>query len=182
MKERFASQKEGHQGSFFCCRVQRQGIVTLSLHEVRSQIAQLLPGRVTGRIPKFVRSEAAAHELASTQEFLRARVVKVHPLLNANAFRECCYAAKDCPSPPRTPPSLQPRGWFRDPTPALCLCVDQKGIYQVWQPLTSLLDIPAVDFVVVASTTVCASTGARLGKGTGYGEGEWGILAQLCKV
>ena len=42
---------------------------------------------------QFVGSDAAARQLVASQEFQRARVVKVHPSLNANAFRECCYAA-----------------------------------------------------------------------------------------
>lgn len=32
---------------------------------------------------------------------------------------------------------------------------------------------------MVASTAVCSTTGARLGKGAGYGEVEWGILAEM---
>ena len=46
----------------------------------------------------------------------------------------------------------------------------------------SLLDIPEIDLVVVASAAVCASTGARLGKGAGYREVEWAILAELGRV
>ena len=151
----------------------------------RTARPRLLPTAVSRAHPQFCRKQSSCTP-AGLYTRVSARPCRQGAPL---AERECISGVllcsrQDCvgSSPPRTPLSLHPRGRFRDPTPALCLCVDQKGIYQVWQPLTSLLDIPAVDFVVVASTTVCASTGARLGKGTGYGEGEWGILAQLCKV
>jgi len=138
-----------------------------------------------GRIPNFVGSDAAAHQLAATPEFQRARVIKVHPSLNANAFRERCYAAQKTVLVPPLPGHDY-----------LYICVDgaaippqhrafastKAGFNKFGTPITSLLDIPDVDFVVVASTAVCASTGARLGKGAGYGEVEWGILAQLGKV
>ena len=42
---------------------------------------------------QFVGSSAAAQHLAASEEFRRARVIKVHPSLNANAFRECWYAS-----------------------------------------------------------------------------------------
>ena len=34
-----------------------------------------------------------------------------------------------------------------------------------------------VDVVVVGSTAVCPTTGARVGKGEGFAELEWGILS-----
>lgn len=38
---------------------------------------------------------------------------------------------------------------------------------------------PHIDLLVVASVAVCPFTGARLGKGLGFGEMEWAILHEL---
>ena len=50
--------------------------------------------------------------------------------------------------------------------------------YLKWARPLSLMEIPVVDVVVVASCVVAAN-GCRLGKGKGYGELEWGILSEL---
>jgi len=42
----------------------------------------------------------------------------------------------------------------------------------------SLYESYTVDLVVVGSTAVCPRTGARVGKGEGFAELEWGILTQ----
>lgn len=42
----------------------------------------------------------------------------------------------------------------------------------------SLYESYNVDLVVVGSTAVCPTTGARVGKGEGFAELEWGILTQ----
>jgi 5-formyltetrahydrofolate cyclo-ligase len=42
----------------------------------------------------------------------------------------------------------------------------------------SLYEQYKVDLVVVGSTAVCPTTGARVGKGEGFAELEWGILSQ----
>ena len=245
VKERFASQEEVYQRVLLL--LQRYRGRALSVHEVRSQIAQLLLGQEDlvhgfeillparereasrgstllaaggtagttvatqepaeadvkwrvrgriwdelerldlvcfprpchGRIPNFVGSRAAAHQLASTQEFLHARVVKVHPSLNANAFRECCYAAGKIVLVPPLPGHhylyILVDG-SEIPPQHRAFASTKRGFNKYGTPLTSLLDIPAVDFVVVASTAVCASTGGRLGKGAGYGDVEWGIF------
>jgi 5-formyltetrahydrofolate cyclo-ligase len=44
-------------------------------------------------------------------------------------------------------------------------------------PQVSLDAEYTVDLVVVGSTAVCPTTGARVGKGEGFAELEWGILS-----
>ena len=131
---------------------------------------------------QFVGSEAAAQNLASSEEFQRARVVKVHPSLNANAFRECCYAAGKTVLVPPLPGHdflyIRVEG-SEVPPHQRSFASTKNGFRKYGTPITSLLDVPAVDLVVVASTAVCVATGARLGKGAGYGEVEWGILADM---
>ena len=56
-------------------------------------------------------------------------------------------------------------------------CTSSKGVAQ-WGTPISLNDKYTVDLVVVGSTAVCATTGARVGKGEGFAELEWGILTQ----
>lgn len=52
-----------------------------------------------------------------------------------------------------------------------------KGAAQYGTPV-SLYESYNVDLVVVGSTAVCPNTGARVGKGEGFAELEWGILTQ----
>ena len=134
---------------------------------------------------QFVGSEAAAENLASSEEFRRARVVKIHPSLNANAFRQCCYAAGKTVLVPPLPGHdflyILVDG-NQIPAHQRAFASTKRGFNKYGKPILSLLDIPEIDLVVVASAAVCASTGARLGKGAGYGEVEWAILAELGKV
>jgi len=127
----------------------------------------------------------AAQRLAASEHFQRARVVKVHPSLNANALRELCYAAGKLVLVPPLPGSdflyIQVDG--NDvPAHQRAFASTKRGFKRFGRPILSLLDVPAVDLVVVASTAVCPANGARLGKGAGYGEVEWGILAALGRV
>ena len=52
-----------------------------------------------------------------------------------------------------------------------------KGAAKHGTPIT-LYEEYTVDLVVVGSTAVCPNTGARVGKGEGFAELEWGILSQ----
>jgi len=50
-------------------------------------------------------------------------------------------------------------------------------MHQLKRPI-SLNNKYTVDLMLVGSTAVCATTGARVGKGEGFAELEWGILTQ----
>lgn len=55
-------------------------------------------------------------------------------------------------------------------------CTNSKGVAKWGTPVT-LNDKYTVNLVVVGSTAVCPETGARVGKGEGFAELEWGILS-----
>jgi 5-formyltetrahydrofolate cyclo-ligase len=55
-------------------------------------------------------------------------------------------------------------------------CTNSKGVVKYGTPVT-LNEEYTVDLVVVGSTAVCPRTGARVGKGEGFAELEWGILS-----
>jgi 5-formyltetrahydrofolate cyclo-ligase len=55
-------------------------------------------------------------------------------------------------------------------------CTNSKGVVKWGKPVT-LNEKYTVDLVVVGSTAVCPRTGARVGKGEGFAELEWGILS-----
>jgi 5-formyltetrahydrofolate cyclo-ligase len=55
-------------------------------------------------------------------------------------------------------------------------CTNSKGVVKWGRPVT-LHEKYTVDLVVVGSTAVCPRTGARVGKGEGFAELEWGILS-----
>jgi len=122
-----------------------------------------------------VGSEAVAEKLANSEEFRLVRVVQSHPSINVNSFRECSYTSGKIVLVP--------------PLPGhdflyIFVCVNQipahqrafastkRGFNKYDKPVWSLLDIPEIDLVVVAYPVACASTGARLDKGAGYGEVE----------
>ena len=46
------------------------------------------PKPLQGRIPNFKGAKEAARNLTKTKEFRNAKVIKVHPSLNATSFRE----------------------------------------------------------------------------------------------
>ena len=56
-------------------------------------------------------------------------------------------------------------------------CTNSRGVAKFGTPVT-LNDKYTVDLVVVGSTGVCPETGARVGKGEGFAELEWGILTE----
>jgi 5-formyltetrahydrofolate cyclo-ligase len=55
-------------------------------------------------------------------------------------------------------------------------CTTSKGVAK-WGTPVSLNEEYTVDLVIVGSTAVCPQTGARVGKGEGFAELEWGILS-----
>ena len=64
------------------------------------------------------------------------------------------------------------------PEGTLSECTTSKGVAKYGTPI----DLDAtytVDLVVVGSTAVCPHSGARVGKGEGFAELEWGILSTM---
>lgn len=138
------------------------------------------PRPVHHRIPNFVGAEKAAARLADLPEFRQARCIKVNPDTPQRPVRHAVLAQG------KTLLTPQPRlrtGFFStirmDTLPSLVQiedCTTSKGVAQWGTPVT-LNDKYTVDLVIVGSTAVCPETGARVGKGEGFAELEWGILS-----
>ena len=156
--------------------------------EIRKRVWDLMeekdlarfPRPVHHRIPNFVGADMAAKRLATLPEFEEAKCVKVNPDTPQRPVRHLVLENG------KTLLTPQPRlrtGFFStiqmDTLPSLVKveeCTNSKGIVKYGTPVT-LNDKYTVDLVVVGSTAVCPNTGARVGKGEGFAELEWGILS-----
>lgn len=138
------------------------------------------PRPVHHRIPNFVGAERAAQQFQSLPEFQAAQCIKVNPDTPQRPVRHVVLASR------KTLLTPQPRlrtGFFSKlemadlpSTVKVEECTDSKGVAKWGKPVT-LNDKYTVDLVVVGSTAVCPTTGARVGKGEGFAELEWGILS-----
>lgn len=138
------------------------------------------PRPVHHRIPNFDGADRAAERFAALPEFRTANCIKVNPDTPQRPVRKIVLQNG------KTLLTPQPRlrtGFFslveRDTLPAGVSVDDvtvSKGVAQYGTPV-SLQDKYTVDMVVVGSTAVCPRTGARVGKGEGFAELEWGILS-----
>ena len=156
--------------------------------EIRKRVWDLMeekdlarfPRPVHHRIPNFVGADMAAKRLATLPEFEEAKCVKVNPDTPQRPVRHLVLENG------KTLLTPQPRlrtGFFStiqmDTLPSLVKveeCTNSKGVVKYGTPVT-LNDKYTVDLVVVGSTAVCPNTGARVGKGEGFAELEWGILS-----
>jgi 5-formyltetrahydrofolate cyclo-ligase len=139
------------------------------------------PRPVHHRIPNFVGADQAAARLAELPEFTSAKCIKVNPDTPQRPVRHAVLQQK------KTLLTPQPRlrtGFFStlkmDTLPSLVKveeCTNSKGVAKWGTPVT-LNEEYTVDLVVVGSTAVCPETGARVGKGEGFAELEWGILSE----
>ena len=138
------------------------------------------PRPVHHRIPNFDGADRAAKRLASLPEFVDAKCVKVNPDTPQRPVRELVLAQGKLLLTPQ--PRLR-TGFFSTlseatipPGVKISECTNSKGVAKHGTPV----DLDAkytVDLVVVGSTAVCPETGARVGKGEGFAELEWGILS-----
>ena len=141
------------------------------------------PRPVHHRIPNFVGADEAAARLGDLPEFQAARCVKVNPDTPQRPVRQMVLERDKVLLTPQ--PRLR-TGFFstvsvKDNLPAggtIADLTNSKGVAEHGTPIG--LDAKyAVDLVVVGSTAVCPSTGARVGKGEGFAELEWGILSLM---
>jgi 5-formyltetrahydrofolate cyclo-ligase len=138
------------------------------------------PRPVHHRIPNFVGADLAAKRLIQLPEFQSANIIKVNPDTPQRPVRH--YVLEQG----KTLLTPQPRlrtGFFSTiqmkELPSLVeieQCTNSKGVVKYGTPIT-LNEEYKVDLVVVGSTAVCPRTGARVGKGEGFAELEWGILS-----
>ena len=138
------------------------------------------PRPVYGRIPNFKGAEKAAENLAKTEEFKKAKFVKINP---------------DAPQRPVREIALREGKVVLVPTPRLrgdFYLLDPKKIsnfreastisgFTKYGEIADIYSIPKIDLVVVGSVAVTL-TGDRVGKGEGYSELEFAILRELGKV
>lgn len=141
------------------------------------------PPGARGRIPNFAGAEQAARLLWSTPEWQRARVIKLNPDTPQHALRE--RAVEDGKLVYVAVPRLT------DDRPFIALerarlgvpareVATKEGAARHGVP-TRLEDMAAVDLIVCGSVAVSRS-GVRVGKGGGYADLEFALLAELGKV
>jgi 5-formyltetrahydrofolate cyclo-ligase len=139
------------------------------------------------RIPNFAGADAACERLTETDEWAAAETLKCNPDAPQLPVRRAALRAG------KTVYVAQPR--LRDPDPFLRLDPDAiaadgdatvddattvSGISTHGTPVAPEA-VPHVDLVVAGSVAV-ATDGARIGKGEGYSDLEWGLLSELGAV
>jgi len=144
------------------------------------------PRPVHHRIPNFDGAEQAARRLVKeVPEYAAAKIVKVNPDTPQKPVRQAVLQDG------KTLLTPQPRlrtGFFSMLSAAgisaeglgygirLEDCTTSRMVAKYGTPV-GLNEKYTVDLVVVGSTAVCPNTGARVGKGEGFAELEWGILS-----
>ncbi|KAG2443222.1 hypothetical protein HYH02_009295 [Chlamydomonas schloesseri] len=139
------------------------------------------PRPVHHRIPNFVNADVAAERLSDLPEFVNAQCIKVNPDTPQKMVRNLVLTRN------KTLLTPQPRlrtGFFSRLTSAsfppqdLNEACTSAGVAKYGEPLS--LDTPVkVDLIVVGSSCVDPASGARLGKGEGFAELEYGILRYM---
>ena len=155
--------------------------------QVRERIWRLMeekrvarfPRPIWGRIPNFEGAEKAAERLRALPIFADARVVKVNPDAPQKPVREHVLRQGKTLLVPT--PRLRNGFLLIDPSEGLSMDVGYaatiRGASRCGR-LVGLIDLPKVDLIVAGSVAVSRS-GARVGKGGGYSEIEYGILREL---
>ncbi|CAF0738581.1 unnamed protein product [Didymodactylos carnosus] len=149
--------------------------------EMKNEV--LYPHPVHGRIPNFRNNPDCSANLAQLEEFQRSRVIQICPSLAQEHLRLFSLAEGKVLLTPS--PSIDVALFYKlDPkflnTHELSRAATKSGT----AALGTVVNLSAVgnlhvDIVVVASVVVNPITGARLGKGKGYGDLEYAIMHQL---
>ncbi|MFQ5950472.1 MAG: 5-formyltetrahydrofolate cyclo-ligase [Candidatus Geothermarchaeales archaeon] len=137
------------------------------------------PRPIEGRIPNFLGAERAAQNLTGVPEFQRALAVKVNPDAPQTHVRKMVLSQGKLLIMPT--PRLR-RGFLAiDPASIPRSVVPRastiRGAFTYGRPI-SVEELPTIDLVVAGSVAVSRS-GARVGKGGGFSEIEYGILREL---
>lgn len=146
----------------------------------RENIAQN-PRPVHHRIPNFVGAGAAAQMLGNLQAFATAKCVKVNP---DSPQKQVRYLALSGGKKLLTPQPRLRTGFFSIldattlPQGAINEACTSAGAGKYGEPIS--LDAKLkVDLIVIGSVAVDPRTGARLGKGEGFAELEYGMLRYM---
>jgi 5-formyltetrahydrofolate cyclo-ligase len=137
-----------------------------------------------GRIPNFAGAAAAADRLADTGVWADAAAVKANPDAPQLPVRRAALRAgkrvymavprlrDDRPFYELDPAEIPPDEYDRAPT---------VSHVESYARQVAPADLPAVDLVVSGSVAV-TEAGARVGKGEGYSDLEWAVLAAFDRV
>jgi len=137
-----------------------------------------------GRIPNFAGAKLAAEKLAAHRLWKRARVIKVNPDSPQTHARRA--ALEDGKTLIMAVPRLRDQHPFRllDPrklsAKQLREAATIKGALRHGRVVAEE-ELPDIDFVLCGSVAVNLS-GARIGKGGGYSDLEYGLLIEAGKI
>jgi 5-formyltetrahydrofolate cyclo-ligase len=137
-----------------------------------------------GRIPNFAGAKLAAQRLAGHRLWKRARVIKANPDSPQTHARR--LALEEGKTLVMAVPRLREKHPFRVLDPRK-LSADQvreaatiKGALRHGK-VVALEEIPEIDFVLCGSVAVNLS-GARIGKGGGFSDLEYGLLIEESRI
>jgi 5-formyltetrahydrofolate cyclo-ligase len=136
-----------------------------------------------GRIPNFVGAERAALQLKTLPAWRAARVVKINPDAPQLPVRR--MALREGKVVYMAVPRLRELECFLELDPArlgprALQAASIKGAERLGRP-TRLDAVPPIDLIVCGSVAV-NGRGARVGKGGGFSDLEYGLLAATAKV
>ncbi len=136
-----------------------------------------------GRIPNFVGAERAALHLQTLRAWRKARVVKINPDAPQLPVRR--MALREGKVVYMAVPRLSALECFLELDPArlgerALQAASIKGAERLGRPIT-LDEVPAIDLIVCGSVAVNGK-GARVGKGGGFSDLEYALLAESGKV
>ncbi len=136
-----------------------------------------------GRIPNFVGAERAALHLKGLRAWRDARVVKINPDAPQLPVRR--MALREGKVVYMAVPRLRALECFLELDPArlgarALQAASIKGAVRLGRPVR-IEDVPAIDLVVCGSVAVNGK-GARVGKGGGFSDLEYALLAETGQV
>jgi 5-formyltetrahydrofolate cyclo-ligase len=149
---------------------------------LQKEKAARFPG-AQGRIPNFVGAEACARVLANTPIWKKARVLKINPDSPQRSIRQ--KALEEGKIIYMAVPRLRGEKPFIELDPSKLRCSPYiassiQGAAKYGRPV-KLEEVKAVDLVVCGSVAV-NRRGARVGKGGGYSDLEFALLAERGKI
>ncbi|CAF0785865.1 unnamed protein product [Rotaria sp. Silwood1] len=151
------------------------------LMEMKNEVRY--PRPVHGRIPNFRYCEIASENVTCLECFKRARVIKINPSIAQESLRYLTLAYNKVLLTPT--PSLDSALFYKlEPKFLRRSQLEWAATKTGAAELGTVIQLQAlkqihVDIIIVASVVVNPITGARIGKGKGYGDLEYAIMSQM---